>query len=72
MSKLKLSGEMIQIPLNQQKTVSVKTIQRNGFESKVQFISLQGVILKSFICDTKEVENMTSIYARNYNYKIVV
>lgn len=71
MTKLKLSGEMIQIPLNQQKTVSVKTIQRNGFESKVQFISLQGVILKSFICDTKEVENMTYIYAQNYNYKIV-
>jgi len=70
-TKLKLSGSFIQIPLTQQKTVTVKVIQRNGFESKVLFITLSGVIVKSFICAHNEVDSFVAIYSRQYNYTVI-
>jgi len=71
MNKLKLSGRMIHIPMEQRKTVTVKTTQRNGFEVRVQFIDLSGTIVKSFICANNEVSSFISVYSRQYNYTIV-
>lgn len=68
---MKLSANMVQIPINQRKAVTVKRIQRNGFEVKVRFIDLHGVIVKSFVAANNEVDGMIQVYAAQYNFKIV-
>ncbi len=71
MNKLKLSDSFITIPFNQHKTVTVKRMQRNGFEVKVQFIDLHGTIVKSFVAANNEVDGFIKVYAAQYNYKVV-
>jgi len=71
MTTLKLSGGMVQIPINKPKAVTVQKIQRNGFEVKVRFIDLAGTIVKSFVADNGHVDGMIQVYASQYNYKIV-
>lgn len=70
-SKLKLSGNTITVSFNQRKSVTVKKLQRNGFEMKVQFIDLSGTIVKSFVSSNSEVAMFIQLYASNNNYNIV-
>ena len=62
---------MVNIPMNLNKTVTVKKIQRNAFEVKVQFINLSGVILKTFVCSNTEADGYIEVIARESNFKIV-
>lgn len=71
MTTLKLSNNVIQIPLEQRTAVTVKTTQRNAFEVKVQFINLSGTIVKSFVCANNEVSSFIAVYSRQYNYKVI-
>jgi len=71
MQTLKLSGNMIEISINQPKTVTIQKLQRNGFEVKVRFIDLSGTIVKSFVAANNEVEDFIKCYAAQYNYNIV-
>lgn len=70
MTTLKLSGNMIEIPINQHKAVTVKKMQRNGFEVKVQFIDLHGTIVKSFVAANSEVDRFVAYYATQYNFTV--
>lgn len=71
MTTLKLSGNMIEIPINQHKTVTVKKMQRNAFEVKVQFIDLHGIIVKSFVAANSEVDNFITYYVTQYNFTVI-
>jgi len=71
MQTLKLSGKMIEINLIKHQAVTVRKTQRNGFEMKIQFINLHGVIVKQFICANNGVEDTIQVTARQYNYTII-
>lgn len=71
MNSLKLSGTMVKIPFHPHQTVTVNKIQRNGFEQKIQFINLSGIIVKQFVCANSQVAGFIECYASQYNFKIV-